>query len=89
MPRKGKQFQKTRDDTEDVLSIIHALEANNNLPTKEEVVIKLMKAKKINEETARANIDCALCLSVITLLYQNNGETILADVLRLKYVLRF
>lgn len=84
MPRKLKQFLKNRDDTDDVLAVIHDLELNNILPTKEDVIIKLMKTKKINEETARANVDCALCLGVITLLCRNSDECILADAVKLK-----
>lgn len=87
MRRKSKPFSKSRDETEDVVQIIHSLELDKVIPTKSAVITKLMKLKKINEETAKANIDCALCLGVIVMLHEEKfAEPVLRDILRLKYV---
>lgn len=84
MRRKVKLFAKPRDETEDVVQIIHSLESNKILSTRDSVVEKLMAIKKINEDTAKANIDCALCLGVVVLIYNNNREPVLKDVTNLK-----
>lgn len=81
---RRKVFTKTRDETEDVVQIIHSLEKNEILSTKDAVIAKLMTIKKINEDTAKANIDCALCLGAIVLIYNNNNVALLKDVNDLK-----
>lgn len=86
MRRKNKLFAKPRDETEDVVQIIHSLENNKVLSTRDVVVEKLMAIKKINEDTAKANIDCALCLGAIVLIYNNNNVAVLKDVNKLKSV---
>uniref|UniRef100_A0A915DDG0 histone acetyltransferase n=1 Tax=Ditylenchus dipsaci TaxID=166011 RepID=A0A915DDG0_9BILA len=86
MPRKTKAFSKTRDETEDVVQVLHGLEDDNLPATRQLAAKRLMKLKKINEDTALANIDCGLALGAVILLHrcEEGAEPVLADRLRLQ-----